>query len=142
MVDIPRNETGDTTMKLTCNGNDITGYCTSVNWSGSAAQAARTVVFSVAYSPDDKNVKTLSIKLGDKIEFYPDGKKVKFSGIVTTRERTSIAGTLTYSAMERHGYTSCGQVVRINSRKNAGENSVHDCKRCKNPSRKPLPKQM
>lgn len=100
MVDIFRNETGDPAMKLTWNGNDITGYCTSINWSGSAAQAARSVVFSVAYSPDDKNVKALSIKLGDKIEFCPDGKKAKFSGIVTTRERTSVAGILTYTAMD------------------------------------------
>lgn len=87
-------------MKLKWNGNDITGYCTSVAWSGSAVQAARSVTFSVAYSPDDKNVKTLNIKLGDKIEFLPDGKKVKFSGIVTTRERRNTAGTLSYTAMD------------------------------------------
>lgn len=87
-------------MKLKWNGNDITGYCTSVAWSGSAVQAARSVTFSVAYSPDDKSVKNLNIKLGDKIEFLPDGKKVKFSGIVTTRERRNTAGTLSYTAMD------------------------------------------
>ena len=87
-------------MKLKWNDNDITGYCTSVAWSGSAVQAARSVTFSVAYSPDDKSVKILNIKLGDKIEFLPDGKKVKFSGIVTTRERRNTAGTLSYTAMD------------------------------------------
>lgn len=87
-------------MKLKWNGNDITGYCTSVAWSGSAVQAARSVTFSVAYSPDDKSVKVLNIKLGDKIEFLPDDKKVKFSGIVTTRERRNMAGTLSYTAMD------------------------------------------
>lgn len=87
-------------MKLKWNGNDITGYCTSVAWSGSAVQAARSVSFSVAYSPDDKDVKVLNIKLGDKIEFLPDDKKVKFSGIVTARERRNAAGTLSYTAMD------------------------------------------
>ena len=90
-------------MRLEWNKNDITGYCTSVNWTGSAAQAARSVVFSVAYSPNDKTVKTLDIKTGDNIVFYPgypDDKKTKFSGIVTTRERKSEAGTLTYTAMD------------------------------------------
>ena len=90
-------------MRLEWNKNDITGYCTSVNWSGSAAQAARSVVFSVVYSPNDKAVKTLDIKTGDNIVFYPgypDDKKTKFSGIVTTRERKSEAGTLTYTAMD------------------------------------------
>ena len=90
-------------MRLEWNKNDITGYCTSINWTGSAAQAARSVVFSVAYSPNDKTVKTLDIKTGDNIVFYPgypDDKKTKFSGIVTTRERKSEAGTLTYTAMD------------------------------------------
>ena len=50
-------------MKIMWNDAKITGYVTSVTWAGSAKQAARTVVFSVAYSPNDKNVKTLGIKL-------------------------------------------------------------------------------
>ena len=56
-------------MKLKWKENDITKYVTSVTWSGSARQAARTVAFSVAYSPNDKSVETLDIKLGDKIVF-------------------------------------------------------------------------
>lgn len=59
-------------MRLKWKENDITKYVTSVTWSGSARQAARTVAFSVAYSPNDKSVETLDIKLGDKIVFYPD----------------------------------------------------------------------
>ena len=50
-------------MKLKWKENDITKYVTSVTWSGSARQAARTVAFSVAYSPNDKSVETLDIKL-------------------------------------------------------------------------------
>ena len=61
-------------MRLKWKENDITKYVTSVTWSGSARQAARTVAFSVAYSPNDKSVETLDIKLGDKIVFYPDSK--------------------------------------------------------------------
>lgn len=84
-------------MKLMWNDAKITGYVTSVTWAGSAKQAARTVAFSVAYSPNDKNVKTLGIKLGDEIVFYPgypDDKKTKFVGIITQRERKSEMGEL------------------------------------------------
>ena len=48
-------------MRLKWKENDITKYVTSVTWSGSARQAARTVGFSVAYSPNDKSVETLDI---------------------------------------------------------------------------------
>lgn len=90
-------------MKIMWNDAKITGYVTSVTWAGSAKQAARTVVFSVAYSPNDKNVKTLDIKLGDKIVFYPgypDDKKTKFVGIITQRERKSEMGELQYTATD------------------------------------------
>lgn len=66
-------------MKLKWKENDITKYVTSVTWSGSARQAARTVAFSVAYSPNDKSVETLDIKLGDKIVFYPDTQTIPIS---------------------------------------------------------------
>lgn len=90
-------------MKIMWNDAKITGYVTNVTWAGSAKQAARTVVFSVAYSPNDKNVKTLGIKLGDKIVFYPgypDDKKTKFVGIITQRERKSEMGELQYTATD------------------------------------------
>ena len=90
-------------MKIMWNDAKITGYVTSVTWAGSAKQAARTVVFSVAYSPNDKNVKTLGIKLGDKILFYPgypDDEKTKFVGIITQRERKSEMGELQYTATD------------------------------------------
>ena len=90
-------------MKLNWKDTNITGYVTSVSWSGSAKQAARSVVFNVAYSPNDKNVKNLGIKLGDKITFYPgypDDKKTKFIGMVTCRERRSEAGELSYTAQD------------------------------------------
>lgn len=90
-------------MKLKWKDIDITGYVTSVTWGGSAKQAARSVVFNVAYSPNDKSVKNLGINLGDKITFYPgypDDKKTKFIGMVTCRERKSEAGELSYTAQD------------------------------------------
>lgn len=90
-------------MRLNWKNANITGYITSVTWSGNAKQAARTVAFSVAYSPNDKSVKNLNIKLGDKITFhpgYPDDKKTKFIGIITQRERKSEAGELQYTATD------------------------------------------
>ena len=90
-------------MRLKWKDINISGYITGVTWGGSAKQAARTVAFNVAYSPNDKKVKTLNIKLGDKITFYPgypDDKKTKFVGIVTKRERKSEAGELQYTATD------------------------------------------
>lgn len=90
-------------MKLIWKDTNITGYATSVNWAGSAKQAARSVTFNVAYSPNDSNVKTLGIKLGDKITFYPeypDDKETKFVGMVTSRGRKSEAGELQYIAQD------------------------------------------
>lgn len=90
-------------MRLYWKNANITGYITSVTWAGSARQAARTVTFGVAYSPNDKAVKNLNIKLGDEIRFYPgypDDKKKKFIGIVTQRERKSEAGELQYTATD------------------------------------------
>ena len=90
-------------MKLMWKDTNISGFVTGVTWTGSAKQAARTVAFSVAYSPNDKKVKNLNIKLGDKIIFYPgypDNKKVKFIGIVTQRERKSEIVELQYTATD------------------------------------------
>ena len=90
-------------MRLKWKDTNISGYVTSVTWAGSAKQAARTVAFSVAYSPNDKSVKNLNRKLGDKITFhpgYPDDKKTKFIGIITQRERKSEAGELQYTATD------------------------------------------
>lgn len=90
-------------MKIMWKDTNISGFVTGVTWTGSAKQAARTVAFSVAYSPNDKKVKNLNIKLGDKIIFYPgypDNKKVKFIGIVTQRERKSEIGELQYTATD------------------------------------------
>jgi hypothetical protein len=90
-------------MKLMWKDKNITGYTTSVTWTGSAKQAARSVVFNVAYSPNDKEVKVLNIKLGDKIVFYPgypDDTKTKFVGMVTGRDSKSEAGELSYTARD------------------------------------------
>lgn len=90
-------------MKLKWKDANITGYVTSLTWTGSAAQAARTVSFNIAYSPNDDDVETLNIKLGDKITFWPDydaDKKTKFVGIVTARERKNEAGELCYTAQD------------------------------------------
>lgn len=102
-MDIPGDKVGDTYMRLLWKDLNITGYVTIVTWSGSAKQAARSVAFNVAYSPDDKSVKVLDIKNGDKITFYPGwpyNKKVKFEGIVTARERRGEAGELSYTAKD------------------------------------------
>lgn len=100
MVDFPWHKAGDTEMILKWKSINITEYVTSVAWAGSAKQAARSVTFSVAYSPNDKDVKNPDIQNGDKIQLYSDEKKLLFEGQVTTRERKSEIGTLQYTAKD------------------------------------------
>lgn len=90
-------------MRLFWKGNDITNSTTTVTWEGSARQAARTITFGVAYSPEDPRVKPLDIQNGDEIFFYPGwpyNKTVVFAGKVTARERKGEAGELSYTAKD------------------------------------------
>lgn len=102
-MDLPGRKAGDANMKLKWKDKDITGYAVRVTWQGSARQAARSVTFEVAYSPNDTSVKVMDIREGDKIVFYPgypEDKKTKFVGTITDRERKSEAGTLSYTAQD------------------------------------------
>lgn len=103
MVDIHGDKAGGAAMnnvKITVNGNNISPTVGDVTWSGSASQAARSLVFTVAYSPDDKNYKMPQIKNGDEVKFYADSRLL-FVGMVTNRERKSEAGFLSYTAQDR-----------------------------------------
>ncbi len=82
------------------NQGRITQYIQSITWSGSARQAPRQVTFSLAFSPLDKNMDTLDIKLGDKITLYNETRNRIFVGYVSAREKKSEAGTLSYTAKD------------------------------------------
>lgn len=80
---------------------DITEAVSSVRWSGSVAQAARTVEFTVPNAPDDAYIKSLAINIGtgDIIKLY-EYEEVIFLGAVQTAEKLSQNGTVTYSCMD------------------------------------------
>lgn len=78
----------------------ITQYISSLTWSGASTQASRTVEFSLANSPYDKDMKRPNIKLGDIITFYDDKNKKRFVGRVTNREKHSEIGTVTITARD------------------------------------------
>ena len=46
---------------------DITKYVSTINWSGSVSQAARTMEITILYSPFDDNIADININLGDRI---------------------------------------------------------------------------
>lgn len=100
MVDISGDKVGDT-MRLKWKTINITDYVCRAVWSGSAKQACRKLQFSIAYNPDDKNMKIPDIQLGNAIEFYDDNGKHIFSGHVTTRQRKSEQGSIEYTAQDR-----------------------------------------
>ncbi|BCN32065.1 XkdQ/YqbQ family protein [Anaeromicropila herbilytica] len=106
---------------------DITEFISTVTWSGSATQASRSLQVSVLYSPLDKNIQDLNIKMGDRLILSDDGK-VLINSMVYSRERTSEQGTITYS-----GYDDFNHLLKSNAtyvfKKTTPENIVE--KLCK-----------
>lgn len=78
---------------------DITQFASTVTWSGSAGQASRQIEVSIIYSPLDKNIPDINIKLGDRVLLYEDGKLL-INAMVYNRERVSEQGTITYSGYD------------------------------------------
>lgn len=80
---------------------DITQAVSSVNWSGSVSQAARTAEIAVINAPNDKNVTNLKLNIGagDTIKLIEDSDTI-FVGEVITKETTSETGTVTFSCVD------------------------------------------
>ena len=80
---------------------DITETVSSVSWSGSVSQAARTAEISVINAPDDKNIQSLKLHIGagDLIKLYEKGENI-FFGEVHTAEKVNQYGTITYSCTD------------------------------------------
>lgn len=87
---------------------DITEFVSSVTWGGSVSQASRSLEVSLVYSPFDKNIKDPSIKQGDRLKLYEDGKLL-INAMVYTRGRASEQGTITYT-----GYDELNRLLRSN----------------------------
>lgn len=79
----------------------ITNAVTSINWSGSTSQAARSVSITVINAPYDSNIVNLklSIAAGDIIALYEDDDLI-FYGEVQTKEGSDQTGTITYNATD------------------------------------------
>ncbi len=80
---------------------NITQAVTSVSWSGSVSEAARTAEISVINAPSDKNVESLKLNIGagDTIKLFEDGELL-FLGEVQASRKTSETGTITYSCYD------------------------------------------
>lgn len=78
----------------------ITQYISTLTWSGASTQASRTVEFTMANSPYDKDMKRPNVRLGDTITFYDDKGNKRFVGKVTNREKHSDIGTVSVTARD------------------------------------------
>lgn len=80
---------------------NITQAVSSVCWSGSVSQAARTVELSVISAPDDKDIKKLKLLIaaGDIIKLFENGELI-FYGEVQTKRKSSENGTIMYSCSD------------------------------------------
>lgn len=81
--------------------SDITEAVSTVNWSGSVSQAARTAEITVLNAPEDHDIQALKLNIGvgDTIKLYENGRNI-FFGEVQTAEKISQYGTVTYSCMD------------------------------------------
>lgn len=86
-------------IKIYWEGNGITNIVGTVTWSGSDYQAARTIDFTILNPAGDKNFDIPNIKVGDRITFWDDDKKL-FHGKVTAKHPKGEAGTRSYTAMD------------------------------------------
>ena len=80
---------------------DITEIVSTVSWSGSVSQAARTAEITVVNAPNDPNLERLNVKIGsgDTIKLYENEENI-FLGEVITTEKSSEYGTITYCCMD------------------------------------------
>lgn len=80
---------------------DITEVVSSVSWSGSVTQAARTAEITILNAPEDINVNNLNLNVGagDTIKLYENEENI-FLGEVQTAEKLSAYGTVTYSCTD------------------------------------------
>lgn len=87
-------------IEIYLNGTDITGMVTSVEWSGSAEEVARTCNVSYINAPYDSVVKTLPRpSLGNYITVTENGAEL-FFGRITGSEKSSSYGTVTANCEE------------------------------------------
>lgn len=75
-------------MKVICSGKDITEIVTSITWSGDYKQAARTLEFGIAVSPNDYYLPKVTIKMGDMVRLLDDENNELFQGYVFYKEKS------------------------------------------------------
>lgn len=75
-------------MKVICSGKDITEIVTSITWSGDYKQAARTLEFGIAVSPNDYYLPKITIKMGDMVQLFDDENNELFQGYVFFKEKS------------------------------------------------------
>lgn len=85
--------------RTTTTTENITGFVTSIGWSGSDVEAARTLELSLINSPHDKQMKVPTLKKGDRITFYEGGIRL-FYGKITSREKSGEKGEVSYTAKD------------------------------------------
>lgn len=87
-------------ISVICNGTDITGMVSKVEWKGSGEEVARTCDISYVNAPYDPNVKNLPTpKAGDYVTVSDDGTEL-FYGRCQGTEKSSAYGTLTANCIE------------------------------------------
>ena len=81
--------------------NDISQAVSSITWSGSVSQAARTAEISIINAPNDKNIMSLQLNIGagDGIELN-ENEVVIFFGEIQSANKTSETGTVTYTCYD------------------------------------------
>ena len=114
---------------------DITDYVSSIQWTGAKTQVARKLTITVLNAPNDKNISKHNIKLADTLYLFSDSNDTEyFRGFVVERERSSVTGTITYTAYDVAYYLTKSSATYNFKKKTAEKITATVCKDLKIPT--------
>lgn len=98
-------------ISLVIGDKDASELASTIKWSGSYSQCARTLSVTLAASPYDESIPVIDASPGTPVTFAMDGQ-VLFSGFVAKRSRSTGASTLSVTAYDRGFYLNRCEIVR------------------------------
>lgn len=98
-------------LSLIIGEKDVIGLCSTIKWSGSYSQCARTLIATIAASPYDKSIPTFDAAPGTAVKFLLDDTLL-FSGFVIKRARATSSNTVTVTSYDKGFYLNRNQIVR------------------------------
>lgn len=82
---------------------NITQFAPQIEWSGDYKQCCRTLNFSIASSPTDRNIPSVKCDLGDYVTLLQDGQ-ILFIGNIVSRQKSTLDNQIDLVCFDRGFY--------------------------------------